>query len=440
MSNIGLFEFFTMKVWLLNLKVVYLQQISIMKIKIDSVDTNWTFVGSSMDSTIPSFDDFDIEKEQYQKYIELEEKKEKLNKWMDKGLFSTVCGAILSLVFWESLFLLGNQDILMKVLSGIISAPFLAFLTYPIAKIPFYLLLDCPIYLIRDYWVNKKLKSFNPSFIDSVKQYNHALYQFKNNDSNLYKIINDSVSSFMLFLKGVIFKVNKEQREEWLRQSSNWWFSLTGYQFEEEVARWFRNKGFSVKLTPKSGDGGVDVILTDVNGNKTYVQCKHYTNKQVDAPTLRELYGVAMADKVQCAIACLHGLTTAAKEFASKVNMKVYTLNDFLNTEKTTSDGQLTIFDDEQEPIVPNLETMSEEFSIGEDGNLVIGDILVRPKLFYSKQLATSELQKDEWKVVQYNNFFFILNCSEIRMKQIEVGIMSQNRYQKGRGVYKHST
>ena len=120
--------------------------------------------------------------------------------------------------------------------------------------------------------------------------------------------------------------------------------------------------------------------------------------------------------------------------------MKVYTLNDFLNTEKTTSDGQLTIFDDEQEPIVPNLETMSEEFSIGEDGNLVIGDILVRPKLFYSKQLATSELQKDEWKVVQYNNFFFILNCSEIRMKQIEVGIMSQNRYQKGRGVFKHST
>jgi len=76
--------------------------------------------------------------------------------------------------------------------------------------------------------------------------------------------------------------------ESWLkRRQIDYWRSLSGHQFEYELARLFGQIGFSVEMTPHTGDGGVDLILTDGSGT-TVVQCKAH-NKKIPIGTAREL-------------------------------------------------------------------------------------------------------------------------------------------------------
>ena len=53
---------------------------------------------------------------------------------------------------------------------------------------------------------------------------------------------------------------------------------LTGFEFEGFCQWLFQNSPEykSVELTPPSNDGGVDLILTNANDEKIYVECKKY--------------------------------------------------------------------------------------------------------------------------------------------------------------------
>ncbi|MFO1442656.1 restriction endonuclease [Bacillus sp. Bva_UNVM-123] len=53
--------------------------------------------------------------------------------------------------------------------------------------------------------------------------------------------------------------------------------SLSGESFERLVYLYFKDKGFKSETTPKSGDHGVDLVITDPkDGHKIAVQCKRY--------------------------------------------------------------------------------------------------------------------------------------------------------------------
>ena len=69
---------------------------------------------------------------------------------------------------------------------------------------------------------------------------------------------------------------NKRTNLNW--SSKNWWWSLDGWEFEEEVARVFELNGYKTKVTKKSGDGGIDIIMYK-NNYKYAVQCKHYQDE-----------------------------------------------------------------------------------------------------------------------------------------------------------------
>jgi len=62
-------------------------------------------------------------------------------------------------------------------------------------------------------------------------------------------------------------------------------YEISPRQFEELVASIFRNNGFSVELTPRTRDGGVDIIAVEhsaYTGNSVHlIECKRYgpTNK-----------------------------------------------------------------------------------------------------------------------------------------------------------------
>ena len=105
----------------------------------------------------------------------------------------------------------------------------------------------------------------------------------------------------------------------------NWWWTLDGWEFEEEVARIFRLNGYSAKVTKKTGDGGIDIILYK-DKEKYIVQCKHYQNPLPIEP-LRALNGVREdfgADKL--IMIASSGLSKAGYEFLE--NKPYYTVLD----------------------------------------------------------------------------------------------------------------
>ena len=110
----------------------------------------------------------------------------------------------------------------------------------------------------------------------------------------------------------------------------DWWFSLDGWEFEEEVARVFRLNGYKVKVTKKTGDGGADLIMYKDN-YKYLVQCKHYKNEVPPEP-LRALNGLKDdfgADKL--VMIATSGVTKAGKEFIeNKPYFEVLTLEDII--------------------------------------------------------------------------------------------------------------
>lgn len=131
----------------------------------------------------------------------------------------------------------------------------------------------------------------------------------------------EDLKSFTNFQNGLIYKDN-------LRQDQKYWFDLDPYEFEKEVAYWFEQQGYNSKVTKKSGDGGVDIIISK-NEYTAYVQCKRFKASKVDRPTLNALYGVVCADNAnQGIVVSLLGVTNEARDFAEKTGIKIITIDD----------------------------------------------------------------------------------------------------------------
>ncbi len=125
------------------------------------------------------------------------------------------------------------------------------------------------------------------------------------------------------------------------RRSWDYWTSLSPGQFEYEVAALFKKNGYDAKVTPGSGDGGIDIILTK-NGSITFVQCKRYKDKVGPAP-IRELYGVMVARGVKRGIlVCPAGFTEGAWRFAKQSSIRLIGLKRLIelnDTELVDTDG-----------------------------------------------------------------------------------------------------
>lgn len=117
-------------------------------------------------------------------------------------------------------------------------------------------------------------------------------------------------------------------KEFW--QQRQWWWTLDGWQFEQEVAKVFRMNGYKATVTKGSGDGGVDIILKK-DGYCAIVQCKHYQNPVPPEP-VRALYGCKSdfgADEV--IMVASSGLTDMSAKFVqNKPDYKVLNLDDII--------------------------------------------------------------------------------------------------------------
>ncbi len=102
----------------------------------------------------------------------------------------------------------------------------------------------------------------------------------------------------------------------------------TGLQLEERCAAILEARGWSVQHTPRSHDGGVDLIAlrTDEVGleQTLYVQCNDHA-RTVGVETVRELLGVLpLGGGVRPVIAAPGGLTTDAFKLAELRNVTVW--------------------------------------------------------------------------------------------------------------------
>ena len=74
--------------------------------------------------------------------------------------------------------------------------------------------------------------------------------------------------------------------------------SLTWRQFESFTAEAYKRQGYTVTETPEGPDNGIDLVLRK-DGEKTYVQCKHWKANNVRVEKIRELLGSMAAGGAQ---------------------------------------------------------------------------------------------------------------------------------------------
>lgn len=138
------------------------------------------------------------------------------------------------------------------------------------------------------------------------------------------------------YLQTLINSVAESDRIEENRANTEWWESLSPYDFEEEVGKWYQRKGYIVRVTNKSNDGGIDVVLIK-NNETTYVQCKQW-KEQVPVGVVRELYGVMASHGVKNGVVvCLKGGTKGAIDFANSSGISIVTHHDFVKETKPTT-------------------------------------------------------------------------------------------------------
>lgn len=83
-------------------------------------------------------------------------------------------------------------------------------------------------------------------------------------------------------------------------------YDLSPLEFESVIAELFEHMGYSVELTKRSYDGGIDVIIEkDIASKKerTFIQCKKYKNT-IGVKDVRELLGVVEDKKATKGILC----------------------------------------------------------------------------------------------------------------------------------------
>lgn len=116
-------------------------------------------------------------------------------------------------------------------------------------------------------------------------------------------------------IKIVTSEINDELLYD-LAKNPNLLYALSSYDFERVIARMFEKKGFSVKITQKTRDGGKDIFVAknDLCSFLFYVECKKYApDRPVGIDVVQRLYGVVSAEKAT------GGIVATTSHFAKPV-------------------------------------------------------------------------------------------------------------------------
>ena len=99
------------------------------------------------------------------------------------------------------------------------------------------------------------------------------------------------------------------------RAKYQFWQRLSGYEFEDELAKLYKAHNYQVLQTKRTGDEGVDIWLKR-DGLTYVVECKHH-NKPVGVGAARSILGAMFQHKADGAIlASVSGFTSGVQRIA----------------------------------------------------------------------------------------------------------------------------
>lgn len=119
--------------------------------------------------------------------------------------------------------------------------------------------------------------------------------------------------------------------EEAARQGHAFWRTLSGTEFEHNLAKLMVSAGFSVKHVGGRGDEGAD-LMASLRGVSAVVQCKAYA-KQVGPGPVRDLLGALLHHRAKEAwLVSLVGFSDAAIRFAAGKPIRLLPIEALLGT------------------------------------------------------------------------------------------------------------
>ena len=175
---------------------------------------------------------------------------------------------------------------------------------------------------VRDYLVGSPPSQAKegPTAI-RIKQYEGALATYFDAGMSVKRVEREIVITLQ-----AVEHARREAEKAELRKSIDHWRSLRGEEFEQELAALYRSLGYQVWTTSKTGDDGIDLILTK-EGKTTVVQCKGQEG-HAEQVKVRELSGSRDLFKRkrdltphETVLACTGGFTSGAKNTAELLNI-----------------------------------------------------------------------------------------------------------------------
>ncbi len=95
------------------------------------------------------------------------------------------------------------------------------------------------------------------------------------------------------------------------------------FKFEDYVAKLYKNMGYSVKQTKRTGDGGKDMIATK-NGQTYFVECKRYSDP-VNVHKMRDFVGACVlgGKDIKGIYVTTSSFTNDAKSAANRIGIQM---------------------------------------------------------------------------------------------------------------------
>lgn len=99
-------------------------------------------------------------------------------------------------------------------------------------------------------------------------------------------------------------------------------YALSPSDFETHVAETYRNLGYSVRMTARVGDQGVD-ILAHRNSDILAIQCKRYADHAPNSAVQAVHAGRTHYGCTHAVLVCLGGFSGAARELATSTGVQL---------------------------------------------------------------------------------------------------------------------
>ena len=95
------------------------------------------------------------------------------------------------------------------------------------------------------------------------------------------------------------------------------------FKFEDYVAKLYKNMGYSVKQTKRTGDGGKDIVATK-NGQTYFVECKRYSDP-INVHKMRDFVGACVlgGKDVKGIYVTTSSFTNDAKSAANRIGIQM---------------------------------------------------------------------------------------------------------------------